>query len=67
MNAICSMAVTISVPHSTASNFPLQDSRITPAVKDGVSKKTESISVTEIVTESDSDANDAASEKTEES
>jgi hypothetical protein len=67
LNAICSMAVTISVPHSTASNFPLQDSRITPAVKDAVSKKTESISVTEIVTESDSDANDAASEKTEES
>ena len=65
----------ISAPLSTASVQPLQDSRaspvasvgVNPVAKDVESEKTESSSEPEIVTESDSDADNASSEKTEES
>jgi hypothetical protein len=62
-------------PTTTASAQPPQDSRtppvtslgLNPGAKDVESEKTESSSESEIVTESDSDADNASSEKTEES
>ncbi len=64
----------IAAPLSTASMQPLQDSRtppvtsvgLNPGAKDVKSEKTESSSATDIGKESDSDADDAASEKPEE-
>jgi hypothetical protein len=62
-------------PTTTASTQPPQDSRtppvasvgVNPVAKDVESEKTEPSSEPEIVTESDSDADNASSEKTEES
>ena len=65
----------INSPITTASVQPPQDSRtlpvasvgVNPVAKDVESEKTEPNSESEIVTESDSDADNASSEKTEES
>jgi hypothetical protein len=55
------------VPTSTASTQPLQSSSTSPVAKNAESEKTESSSEPDINTESDSDADNASSEKTEES
>ena len=54
-------------PTSTASTQPLQSSSTSPVAKNAESEKTESSSEPDINTESDSDADNASSEKTEES